>query len=673
MSITQEGRQLSISTPLEQDFLLIKRLRARESLSNLFRIDVELLHEEDEIGFNPTLVDPSEVLGQPMTVSVKQVDDTERFFSGICIEFTQGNRNERFSKYHAVLAPRVWQLTQVRQARIFQNISVPNILRKVFEGFEVEFEIEGNFEPRNYCVQYRESDFDFASRLMEEEGIYYYFEHTADTHKMIVANSAQSHRVCPSKSEIPFVTNISELEEWVGGIYVWRVDNKTLTGKYTLWDHNFELPTSNLSAEQPSRFDIGGNRELEFYDYPGGYARRFDGVDRGGGDQSGNLQRVFEDRQRTVRLRQEELDFNYKNNLAHSNCCALTAGYRFNLTTHPNSDNNINHLVVNAAHEAVQTPDYASGDAVDNAYSVSLLCIPHGGGHAPYRPLSKTRKPTVQGCQTAVVVGPAGEEIFTDKYGRVKVQFHWDRQGERNSGSSCWMRVAQSWAGNRWGTMLIPRIGMEVIVHFLEGDPDQPIITGCVYNPQTMPPYILPDEKTKSTIKSNSTKGGGGFNELRFEDKKGSEQIFIHAEKNQDIRVKNDCMETIVHDRHLYVGNDQYEKVRKDKHASVLGDHSEKVEGAMSLKVGSDLQEKVGKDYALDAQNEIHLKAGVTAVIEAGTSLTLKVGGNFVNISPAGVAISGTMVLINSGGAAGSGSGSSPNAPKDPKEAEKPK
>jgi type VI secretion system secreted protein VgrG len=208
------------------------------------------------------------------------------------------------------------------------------------------------------------------------------------------------------------------------------------------------------------------------------------------------------------------------------------------------------------------------------------------------------------------------------------VQFHWDREGKYDADSACWLRVAQSWAGNRWGMMFIPRIDMEVIVHFLEGDPDQPIITGCVYNPDAMPPYILPDEKTKSTIKSNSTKGGGGFNEFRFEDKKGSEQIFIHGEKNMDVRIKNDSMETINRDRHLIVDRDQFEKVKKDKHLQVDGDHNEKIGGTMSLKIGADLQEKVGSNYGL----------------EAG---------------------------MGEGGAAGSGAGCSPNAPKDPIEADR--
>jgi type VI secretion system secreted protein VgrG len=226
-------------------------------------------------------------------------------------------------------------------------------------------------------------------------------------------------------------------------------------------------------------------------------------------------------------------------------------------------------------------------------------------------------------------------------------------------------------AGNKWGTVFIPRIGTEVVVDFLEGDPDQPIITGCVYNPQAMPPYKLPDEKTKTTIKSNSSKGGGGFNEIRFEDRKGAEQIFIYAEKNKDIRVKNDCLETILNDRHLIVKNNQLEEVKADKNLKVSGDHNEKVDGAISVNAGLSIEEKAGTKFAVEAGTEIHLKSGTNLVIETGTSLTLKVGGNFININAGGIFIKGTMVMINSGGAAGSGSGCNPEQPKPPKEADK--
>lgn len=314
----------------------------------------------------------------------------------------------------------------------------------------------------------------------------------------------------------------------------------------------------------------------------------------------------------------------------------------------------------------VQNPAYPGHENQENYYVNQFKCIPFGQNAPAYRPPLKTERPTIEDAQTATVVGPSGQEIFTDKYGRVKVQFHWDRYGQYDAGSSCWVRVAQPWSGNKWGAMFIPRIGMEVLVHFINGDPDHPIITGCVYNAEAMPPYELPDNKTRSTIKSNSSMGGGGFNEFRIEDKAGEEQIFIHAEKNQDIKVKNDCKESIDNDRHLTVGNNQMEQVKSDKHLHVNGDQKEKVDGSISRQASQNIQEKAGTKYAMDSGQEIHLKGGMKVIIEAGMQVSLKAAGSFVDIGPSGVTISGAMVLINSGGSAGSGSGSSPDAPTDP-------
>jgi type VI secretion system secreted protein VgrG len=300
----------------------------------------------------------------------------------------------------------------------------------------------------------------------------------------------------------------------------------------------------------------------------------------------------------------------------------------------------------------------------------------------PYRPLRKTPRPFIRGCQTAVVVGPAGEEIYTDEYGRVKVQFHWDREGKYDAKSSCWIRVGTTWAGKNWGAISIPRIGHEVIVDFLEGDPDRPIITGSVYNLDMMPSYPLPGNKTRSGIKTRSTIGGGGFNEIRFEDKKGSEQIFIHGEKDLDIRIKKDSREWIGNntslivkkdkyeeigsDSHVYIKRDLNEKVGRDHSLNVLGKEAVQITGSKSLKVtgavadefGSDHSEKTTGDYYLHAKN---------IVLEADVQLTISVGGNFVTIGPAGVTIVGTMVMINSGGAAGQGSAGSIVPPSDPK------
>src|SRR5215203_5670319 len=671
MPTTQDGRLMSISTPLGKDYLLVNRFTAHEGLSQLFSFDVELLHEENEVSFNPTAVDPHSLIGQAVTIYIAATDGSKREFTGMVNKFSQGNRDVRFSYYYVSVVAHVLHLTQKSQSRIFQQLSVPDILKKVFTGFQVKYELQDTYEPRNYCVQYRETDFDFASRLMEEEGIYYYFEHKDGMHQMIVADTPQSHRDCPGKSTIPFFVNVGDADNFIGAVSSFLSDYKMQTGKVTLWDYNFQLPTNRLDLEQPSRFSFGDSLKLEMYDFPGGYARKYDGIDKGGGEQSGELNKVFNDRQATVKKTMEALDAQVTTATGNSDCCSIIAGYRFTLDKHPNSTLNKQYTILTVTHEAEQNPSYVSNEGATDPYTNSFTCILHGAGAPGFRPMPKTPKPIVQGSQTAVVVGPSGEEIFTDKYGRVKVQFNWDREGKVNESSSCWVRVAQTWAGNKWGTMFIPRIGMEVLVHFLEGDPDQPIITGCVYNPQTMPPYTLPDEKTKSTIKSNSSKGGGGFNEFRFEDKKGSEQIFIHAEKNQDIRVKNDCMETIMHDRHLIIENDQYEKVKKDKHLQVTGDHNEKIDGTMSRKVGADLQEKVGSSYAVDAGTEIHLKSGTSLTIETGTNLTLKVGGNFININSGGIFIKGTMVMINSGGAAGSGSGANPDAPKEAQEADK--
>jgi type VI secretion system secreted protein VgrG len=458
------------------------------------------------------------------------------------------------------------------------------------------------------------------------------------------------------------------------------------TGMVTLWDHNFQLPGKHLEAALTTRFSVGQNQTMEFYDYPAGYARKFDGVDRSTNPNPSDLERIYQDNRRTAEIAIQALDARYKTATGESDCSSLTSGYKFELFNHPIKEANGPYVVTTISHSAVQSPAYMTGTEVEDSYSNSFTTLSYA---VPFRPKRSTPKPLVRGSQTAIVVGPASEEIFTDMYGRVKVQFHWDRDGQSDADSSCWMRVAQSWASNNWGTMFIPRIGMEVVVDFLEGDPDQPIITGCVYNPKAMPPYKLPDHKTMSTVKSNSSKDGGGFNEIRFEDKKGDEHIFVHAQKDQHIRVKQVRREIIGADRHLTVYRDKREKIKRDTHQIIERDVIEKIErdhhrhvqgkaaiktdGSVSNQIGGSLIEKIGESHVEDVAQEIYLKAGLKIVLEAGMQISLKVGGNFVDISPAGVTIVGSpMVLINSGGAAGSGSMQSPVAPLDPDEAEIP-
>jgi type VI secretion system secreted protein VgrG len=462
-------------------------------------------------------------------------------------------------------------------------------------------------------------------------------------------------------------------------------------GKYALKDYNFKIPNTDLRTEVSSRVTLGpGDRE--YYDYPGGYENMSDGR---------NLV--------NIRMQAEEARITTLHGA--SNCRAFTSGYKFRLEEFYRNDmNSAEYVLTGIRHEGSQS--YPTGDTqAEQSYKNEFTCIPID---VPFRPQRVTRKPRIEGVQTAIVVGSSGEEIDPDEHGRVKVQFHWDREGQNDENSSCYIRVGQVWASNKWGAMFIPRVGQEVIVEFLEGDPDRPIIIGCVYHGLNRPPYTLPDEKTKSTIKSDSSKGGGGFNEIRFEDKKGEEQLFINAQKNQDNRVGNNSMETVGGSRHLIVNGEQRELVKKDKHLTFKGKHKEKIEGEISLTSDQDFLEKIGGDhhltisgsnyemdgkeknlrvktdfkekvdsnksltvgnnyqiksgmkYALEAGQEIHLKSGMKVIIEGGMQTTLKGPGGFIDIGPAGVTIQGTLVNINSGGAAGSGSGSSPDAPTDP-------
>lgn len=667
---------MSIKTPLEDDYLLINKFSATEALSELFKFVIELLVEIEKEPLKTNEIE--ELLGQPVTVTITQRDETTRFFNGIVNRFAQGGRDERYYYYHMEVVPWLWLLTQTFQSRIFQHISVPDILKQVFSGYELEidWQLTGTYHKRNYCVQYQETDFAFVSRLMEEEGIYYYFEHTEETHKMIVAETPQKHKDCPSKHEIPFMLEVTPEEDFIGSIGALRLDYKLQSGKITLWDSNFQLPNKKLEAEQPTLFNVGGNNELEVYEYPAGYARKYDGIDKGGSKQESELEKVYEDNRRTAGLRMQEMDARYKIFSGISDCCSITAGYRFKLFNHPDKEFNIQYTLVAVTHEIEQSPDYVSNEEVEHPYRNSFTCIPLA---VPFRPRRKTPKPIIRGSQTAFVVGLAGEEIFTDKYGRVKVQFHWDREGQLDANSSCWVRVRQAWAGNQWGMMFIPRIGMEVVCEFLEGDPDQPIITGCVYNPGAMPPYKLPDEKTKMTIKSDSSPGGQGFNELRFEDKKGSEQVFIHGEKDLDVRIKNDRREWTGNDQHLIVKYNRREKIGGDTHLTVGGDQVEKIGGDHHLKIegeqrieitgnhcfrfASDSDEIAAGKKSISSDQMLWLR-GQDVVVKALSSITLQAGGNHIVIDASGVYIKGSIVQINS--APGSPqSGSAKTSPPD--------
>lgn len=665
---TQENRLLKIHTPLDENALLLERFSGQEALSSLFQFHLDLLAE------NTQTIPFDKLLGQKACIEVTLPTGEARYLHGIVSSFSQGDQSQRFTRYVARLVPQFWLLTRTVRSRIFQHMNVIDILKKVLDGLDVSWETTGGFQPRDYCVQYRESDFQFASRLMEEEGIYYFFKHSADSHKMVIANAPQSHPDLPGPSRIIYEV-IEGGKRQEDRIYRWDKTQELHSGKYTLWDHCFELPGKHLEAEKTvienvqagkvaHKLKVGVNDSMQIYDYPGGYAQRFDGVDSGGGDNSADLQKIFDDNARTVGIRmQQETTPALVINCA-SNCRHLVSGHKFTLTRHFNADGQ--YVITSITHAAEEPVGVGVEAGTELArYTNTFTCIPFG---LPFRPARITPRPVVHGSQTATVVGPAGEEIFTDKYGRIKVQFHWDREGKNDADSSCWCRVGTPWAGQQWGMIYIPRIGQEVIVDFLEGDPDQPIIVGSVYNADQMPPYKLPDNKTQSGIKSRSTLGGSPshFNEIRFEDKMGSEQIFIHAEKDLLESVEQDTTEYVGNNRTLQIAQKQTESVGADKNIQVGGKFNEAIGGDMSHTVGGKRNEQVATVYVLDSGQEIHLKAGMKVIIEAGAQLSLIGPGGFVDIGLAGVTIQGSMVKINSGGAAGSGTACQTATPDQP-------
>jgi type VI secretion system secreted protein VgrG len=563
--------------------------------------------------------------------------------------FGQTGQLGEYFTYQAVLSPWLWFLTRTATCRIFQDMSVMSILKEVFGGHgftDYKGQPNGGSKVLKYCVQYRETDFDFVSRLMEREGIYYYFEHENDKHTMVLADSVSAHKPFPGYEEIPFYPEDSNLRRERDHVFAWAPNQKVQTGTYALNDFDFMAPRANLQVKSSIKHDHAG-ADMEFFDYPGEYYKTDEG-------------------ESYARVHIEEFQADHEEASGQSVARGMATGSLFTLSNHPRKDQNREYLLVATTlviHCELYGTNFGAGGG--EYFSCDFRAIP---SKQPFRPARITPRPEVKGPQTAIVVGPAGNEIYTDEYGRVKVLFHWDRSGKADEKSSCWIRVAQVWAGAKWGAIHIPRIGQEVIVDFLEGDPDRPIITGRVYNASNMPPYELPTNMTQSGFKTKSSKGGGpdNTNELRFEDKKGDELLFIHAEKDQHLRTKHDLVEWVGNDSHFIVTKNQIEKTRGDKSLTVTGDHKEKVDGSVSLRVAGDIQEKTGQRYAMDAGQEIHLKAGMNVVLEAGMSISIAAGGSFIVVGPSGVTVSGAQILLNSGGSAGSGSGSSPEDPLEP-------
>jgi type VI secretion system secreted protein VgrG len=614
MPYTQENRLIALDTPLGDDVLMLQGFTGREGISRLFRFNLDLISDQNDIDFD-------DIVGQQVTIRVFLSDgSSERYFNGFVSRFAQSGSGTQFSNYQMEVVPWLWFLTRIADCRIFQNMTIPDIVQKVFQsrGYsDFKSALTASYDPLEYCVQYRETDFNFVSRLMEQYGIFYYFEHEDGKHTMVLADSASAHQACPEQESAHYSLTAGDLDS-DDVITAWHVEQELRTGKYSHTDYNFETPGASLMANEPTVVEVGGNTNFEIYDYPG------DHIDQSHG---GNL----------AKIRMQEEEAGHMVITGSSACRAFTSGYKFDLKDHYRSDMNDSYILTELQHVATVGSYGQSASAEHAHYSNRFTCIP---ASVPFRPPRLTPKPFVQGPQTALVVGKSGEEIWVDKYGRIKVQFYWDRQGQKDENSSCWIRVSQPWGGKGWGAMWIPRMGQEVVVNFIEGDPDRPLITGRVYNADQTVPYTLPDHQTVSTFMSRSSKGGGSgnYNEIRFEDKNGSEQIFINAERDMDQRVEVDSREFIGSNRHLNVGANQTENIGANKHITVASNHVESIGQNMSLTVGNDLMETIGNDQHWNVGNnlqanfgnEVHRNVGTNQIENIGTDLHMNIGANRV-------------------------------------------
>ncbi len=650
---TQANRSIAINTPLGEDVIAIQSIRGREEFGRMFQYELELLSEDDGINFD-------DLLGKNVTIRIGEGSDGPdiRYINGFINRLSQHEYRAGLAVYKATIVPWLWFLTRQSDCRIFQEMKIPDIVKKVMKdvGFtDIDDRLSSSYEVREYCVQYRETTFNFISRLLEQEGIYYFFEHENGLHKMVLCDSADAHQPLKDGAEIPYYPPDRAMREGQH-IRTWSVQKQIESLEYELSDFDFVNPGAPVVSKSKKARDYSSGPWEAMYDYPGEYV-------------------TSAEAEHFATIRLQELQARYEMITGQSDHLGMIVGGRFKLTIPAKGlrpDQAREYILTSTSLRATQDLFGSSDDAGDeDFYSLGFSVLP---ATEVYRPARTTPKPVVQGPQTAIVAGKSGEEIWTDEHGRVKLQFHWDRYSKGDEVSSCWVRVSQNWAGKRWGVFFLPRVGHEVIVEFLEGDPDRPIITGRVYNGQNQPPYKPNEMGTISTIKSNSSKGGGGFNEIRFEDKKDEEQMFIHAQKNMDIRVLNNRFETVVNDRHLVVENDKHELVKNDRDEKVEGAHREfiakdrnlKVEGKeiklvvdeQSLTVKADVHEVYEMNQSVEVTEKASIKADII-VLEGATNVTLKVGDSFIAIDSSGIKIgtTGEIALEADGDISGTSSG----------------
>ncbi|MEE1889431.1 type VI secretion system Vgr family protein [Pseudomonas carassii] len=616
MLFKQFTRLAQINSPLGPDKLILAEMGGSEELGRLFDYELQLTSDDPAIDLN-------QLLGKPMSLSVQQSVGSSRHFHGIVARCSQSVDQGQFAAYRVTLRPWLWLLTRTSDCRIFQHLSAPQIIKQVFRdlGFS-DFEdlLSRNYREREYCVQYRETSFDFVSRLMEEEGIYYFFRHEQERHVLVLADAYGAHQKAPGYETVPYYPPDGQHRER-DHINDWHLAQEVQSGSLELNDYDFQRPSARIDVRSamPRPHQAG---DYPLYDYPGAYEQTQDG-------------------EHYARTRLESLQSLHERVELRGNARGLGSGHLFSLSNFSRQDQNREYLIVAARYYVHQERLESGGGSGAAQFESNLSCI---DAQQSYRPVGSTLRPIVKGPQTAVVVGPSGEEIWTDQYGRVKVHFHWDRHDQSNENSSCWIRVSQATAGKNWGSIQVPRIGQEVIVSFLEGDPDRPIITGRVYNAEQTVPYDLPGGATQSGMKSRSSKGGSpaNFNEIRMEDKKGAEQLYVHAERNMDTVVEQsetlsvgiNRSQTVGMLETITIGQDRIRAVRRDDMLLVGASKTDSVSTSYLIEVGENLRLVCGKSVIeLNASGQINISceqfsfhANADAEINTGGTLDLNVG-----------------------------------------------
>ena len=598
---------------LEKMPLRLVEFTITEELSSLYQMEL-VLGSEDQVRFE-------DIVGKPASLTVLG-PKSHRAFHGIVCQMIRVGSTGKFYLYRVRLVPSLWLLGLERDCRIFQGLTTEKILGTLLKDAglaadQYAFRLQGEYKPREYCVQYRESDLQFGARLLEEDGIFYFFEHQKDKHLLVFGDNVHAYQPIIGDPEVLLQSGagMSTVEEIV---FRFMASRQIHPGKVTFKDYNFERPALDLSVSE--QWKVHDN--LEQYDYPGNY------VDTGVGKKLAQ-----------IRLQEALMPREWAE--GESLCPRFAPGLTFKLKSAARVEGaNQEYLLVRVTHRGTQPQVLEEMDGPGNelSYQNSFSAVPSA---TVFRPTRRTPKPVMQGVQTAMVVGPAGEEIHTDNHGRIKIQFHWDRLGKQNDQSSCWVRVSQAWAGAGFGAMMLPRIGQEVVVSFLEGDPDLPLITGRVYHGTNPTPYPLPGEKTKSVIKTNSSLGGGGSNELRFEDKKGREEVYIHAQKdmntlvdnnqstqvgaNQSLKVGKDQTISVTGQVTIDIGKDQTESIGKNLTQSVTDNQSLSVGGNRSLDVSKNSQESVGGDKSVDVSGNAQESVAKDASITVSGKYTLQV------------------------------------------------